>query len=87
MNKEEFKRNLLIQQIYEKLKDDFKVNTTSHIRYYLKINDYELTSDEIRKVYIKITNYRIKKYGNSIVFKEMPKEKNYIIQNDYAKLK
>lgn len=83
MLEDDKKKKFIIDFIYEDVKDKFQINTTSHLRYYLNDKNIELTNDEIRKLYIRLTNYRIEKYGNSVIFKEFPRERNYIVYDDY----
>lgn len=66
MDKEEFKRKLKEQQVFEDLKDKIEINTMAQVRYYL-LENFLLGEIDARNLYIKLTNYRIKKYGSSII--------------------
>lgn len=87
MEKDTQKVQFIIDYIYEDVKNKIDINTTSHLRFYLDQKKIELTNEEIRRLYIKITNYRIKRYGNSVIFKEFPKQHEYITYDDYLKNK
>lgn len=64
MDKEEFKRRLKQQQVFEDLKDRIEINTMAQVRYYL-LENFLIGQVNARDLYIKITNYRIKKYETS----------------------
>ena len=83
MLKDDKKMKFIIDFVFEDIKDKFQINTTSHLRFYLNERNIELSNEEIRKLYIRLTNYRIEKYGNSVIFKEFPRERNYIVYDDY----
>lgn len=84
MNKEEFKRKLKEQQIFEDLKDRIEINTMAQVRYYL-LENFLIGEVDARDLYIKITNYRIKKYGTSIIEASVSREERHkYILNDYG---
>jgi len=85
MEKDTQKLKFIIEYIYEDIKDKMQINTTSHLRFYLEQKNIDLTNEEIRKLYIRITNYRIQKYGNSVIFKECPRQREYTKYDDYLK--
>lgn len=87
MKKDTQKLKFIIEYIYQDIKDKMQINTTSHLRYYLEQKKIDLTNDEIRRLYIRITNYRIEKYGNSVIFKEFPKNREYTTYDDFIKHK
>lgn len=60
MNKEEFKKKLMEQQIFDELKDCCISNN------YIRLKYQGLDIDH-NKVYRRIVNYRIKKYGTSFL--------------------
>ena len=87
METDKKKIEFILDYIFQDIKDKFEINTTSHLRFYLNNMNIVLSNDEIRKLYIKLTNYRIEKYGNSVIFKDFPKEKKYIVYDNYINLK
>ena len=84
MDKEEFKRKLKEQQVFEDLKDRIEINTMAQVRYYL-LENFLIGEVNARDLYIKITNYRIKKYGTSIIETSVSREDRHkYILNDYG---
>ena len=70
--------------LYYMLRDNFKYNTKSKIRYYL--TEHKIYDIDIHKLYVDITNYRIKTYGTSIVDMCTRKEEQHkYILNSYKK--
>lgn len=84
MDKEEFKRKLKEQQVFEDLKDKIEINTMAQVRYYL-LENFLLGEVDARNLYIKLTNYRIKKYGSSIIETSIARQDRHkYILNDYG---
>lgn len=83
MDKEEFKRRLKEQQIFNELKDNIGINTMAQVRYYL-LENFLIGQVDARRLYIKLTNYRIKHYGSSILEVSIPIEDRYkYVLNSY----
>lgn len=70
--------------LYYMLRDNFKYNTKSKLRYYL--NENKISDIDLHKLYVDITNYRIKTYGTSAVemFTRKEEQHKYIL-NSYKK--
>ena len=84
MDKEEFKRKLKEQQVFEDLKDRIEINTMAQVRYYL-LENFLLGEVDARNLYIKLTNYRLKKYGSSIIETSIGRnDRHKYILNDYG---
>lgn len=64
MDKEDFKRKALEEQIYQELKNDIRINTMNQLRFYLREKGIENKIDS-RELYVRITNHRIKVFGSS----------------------
>lgn len=82
-SKEEFKRKLKEQQIFDEIKDDLSITYMCNLRWYVHENELE-DKVNINRLYIKLVNYRIKRYGSSIMTILRGREdRGKSITNDY----
>lgn len=82
-SKEEFKRKLKEQQVFDEIKDDLSITYMSNLRWYVHENELE-DKVNINRLYIKLVNYRIKRYGSSIMTVLRGREdRGKSITNDY----